>query len=367
MPRPARTRCRRGREEPPHLRDVLAAGLPAWVASFTLARFGITLLSALTDPQWLDPGLVLEVVEIFAGVAAVTAAASSRGFAATAIDIVFERKKHNLLERSGFLLALACVLALPPGGLLILAPVCSSFVFPNSSRTKRKRTNFVGDVTYRPVRDGNSLAETAIFLFAVAAARGCYAGLENPAGSAIFSYLEFWIDAIPGLEYFIMHRCAYAAEALGKRFLKPFKWMACGPVELGGGAWLAPAVRRCPCEGAAHRPLMSENARGRTSGTPALLESQAYPPKMAKSILRAWETAKAETGDLSDSSEEEDSSHEDSSYEDSSSSESASSDSVVQGKPGSRNFTPRDWAAASESPANHRSSGKMFQPGSWAR
>ena len=53
-----------------------------------------------------------------------------------------------------------------------MAPVCSSFVFANTSNTKRCAQNFMGDTSYEPVASGNLMADIAGFLMRVAKERG---------------------------------------------------------------------------------------------------------------------------------------------------------------------------------------------------
>ena len=358
------------------LSKVLAAGLPSWVASFNLVVFEISLFSALVDPQWREPGLALQAVEIFAGVAAVTTAATRAGHVAEAIDVVIGGKRHDLLTRGGFLTALACVLALPPGGLAVLAPVCSSFVFPNSSRTGRKRGNFAGDARYLPVKRGNAMAAVSMFLFAVALARDCMAVFENPAGSTIFSYLEQWISIIPkaNLEYFVAHRCAYSSEPHGQRLFKPYKFMVCGPAMFGSGRWLAPAVRRCSCPGGKHLALMAEDEHGNVSGTPALQESQSYPSQLGSRIVQAWEAARVRAGESSDDEPGSSltSSSSEAMAEDTYSDDSDSSSQESEERPtrrtlagsgrSSHQFLPKSWGDEPETPAEPAC---VFQPVAW--
>ena len=75
----------------------------------------------------------------------------------------------------GFSLALSYVARLREGGLLWLAPVCSSFAFPNISNTKRSAADYNGDPTYEPVATGNLMAELAGFLMRLAFERGLLA------------------------------------------------------------------------------------------------------------------------------------------------------------------------------------------------
>ena len=86
---------------------------------------------------------------------------------------------EDITSLSGFRQALQYVLSLREGGLLMMAPVCSSFVWLNSSRCMRTAENhFAGRVSYEPVHTGNVMGEMAAFLFAVAWAPGVHVVLE---------------------------------------------------------------------------------------------------------------------------------------------------------------------------------------------
>lgn len=336
--------------EPASKSAVAAAGLPLWVASFTLQIFGVSLFSALTDDRWKDCALAISAAEIFAGVAAVIAAVHQlTPKLGHAIDVTIDRLRHDLLTRQGFLLALAAVLALPPGGLLILAPPCSSFVFANSSRTKRKRHNFAGDQRYSPVKEGNQLAETSIFLLAVALAKGVFVALENPAGSSIFSFLEYWAALLPGGVDHIMHRCAYSTAPLGSRAFKPFKFKAYGPTPLQGN-WLTPAVKKCPCGKAGHLELMEVDKHGKVSGTANLAKSGQYPPNLGIAIVRAWQRAGRIVDQHDSNLEEETYSESEAESEDVADSSSASS----------------QMSDDAESSSSDLQDSLPFEPGTWA-
>jgi hypothetical protein len=61
---------------------------------------------------------------------------------------------------------------LKPGGLLWEAVVCSSFVFANSSNTKRPVNNPYGDKEFEQVVNGNLMADIASFFWLSPAAAG---------------------------------------------------------------------------------------------------------------------------------------------------------------------------------------------------
>lgn len=150
--------------------------------------FGITLATALA---MMPQDRHLDCVELWAGVATISRAASIEGMESVAMDITripgeTDKKgpqTENILLKEGFMKALFAVLCLRPGGLLWMAPVCSSSVFMNSSNCKRTKRNPAGDTGYGPVRDGNRMATIAACLYAVAMLIGAKPIIEQPAGS----------------------------------------------------------------------------------------------------------------------------------------------------------------------------------------
>ena len=133
----------------------------------------------------------VSVLEFWAGVGSVAGSAAERSLVTYAIekDAAPHDAKFDLLSAIGFLNAVALVLRLKIGGLLWLAPFCSSFCWLSLSQTKRSPENdYRGDQTNENVREGNRGAEVATFLFVLAWARCAEACLENPPGSKIWKY-----------------------------------------------------------------------------------------------------------------------------------------------------------------------------------
>ncbi|CAK8988087.1 Uncharacterized protein SCF082_LOCUS1242 [Durusdinium trenchii] len=89
----------------------------------------------------------------------------------------------NMLSAEGFANALHCVCNLKPGGGHMSAPVCSTWVFMSRGSTLRSRTRPLGRKDSGAVRDGNVLAARALVLCILAAAKGCFWLLEQPASS----------------------------------------------------------------------------------------------------------------------------------------------------------------------------------------
>jgi hypothetical protein len=129
------------------------------------------------------------------------------------------------------------------------------------------------------------MAEIAAFLFIVALARGTHACLENPTGSMIFQFLSEHFAPFLGMLFTsIADRCHYSSEAMGQRLLKPYKFQA-------SGRWIHMVNGRCQCSPKVHQQLMQVDNKGRTSGTPLLKASQAYPMALGVALVSAWRTA----------------------------------------------------------------------------
>ena len=85
--------------------------------------------------------------------------------------------------------AVRLVLRLRPGGLLHMGPPCSSFVFMNSNKCKRKASNnYKGDEEYGPVIVGNLIASITALLLLLAHQREVEPCVENPPHSTIWRF-----------------------------------------------------------------------------------------------------------------------------------------------------------------------------------
>ena len=260
---------------------------PAASPLSALCVHGLTLAGAQALPEASSPR-DLDVVDVFAGVAAIARAASARGFSAFAFDKdripgmtnVPGPASEDLASQAGFMSAVRLTCRLRHGGLLWLAPVCSSSVVLNTSRARRTRANPAGNEGYAPVRTGTALAEVTAFLWALATLRGATAVLENPTGSVIFHYGP--VSTVLGTfeaSYTRCDRCCFSDAPAGERWWKPFTF--------AGGPWSRHLQRLCTCPGRIHQPLCLKTG-GKTSGTAALRASQAYPPALGDWVIDTW-------------------------------------------------------------------------------
>ena len=251
--------------------------------------FGLTLAMALSMST---VGRPLSVVELWSGVGSIAKAAQLAGFPQVAMDrgripgVTDDDKSEeteNIMTKCGFMKALQAVLQLRDGGLLWMAPVCSSFVFMNSVKCQRTVRRPAGDTAYMPVKEGNFMACIAAFLYAVAMLRGAHPVIEQPAGSIMFRYkpLAKVLNTF-GHDVVTCARCHFQVNAdLGQRFLKRFKFV--------GEAWVHSLHQKCTCPGGIHKALVMEDANGGVTGDSKLLkESQSYPRLLGKWVVDNW-------------------------------------------------------------------------------
>ena len=113
----------RRQEEPPlHLR-------PSIALTCTIVLFGLyTVSSVVGDPAWATVPRDLDVVELWTEAETIVKAAAAAGLKAEGYDIL-KGVSQDLTTASGFQGALRLVMRLKPGGLLAMAPDCSSFGF----------------------------------------------------------------------------------------------------------------------------------------------------------------------------------------------------------------------------------------------
>ena len=149
----------------------------------------------------------LDVVELWAGKKAATFAAMREGLNCQTVERE-DGPGQDLTTEEGFWAAARAIMRLRIGGLLIMAPVCSSFVFANSVMTRRTNAAPEGDGTYGPVKDGNFMALVAAFFFIVASHRETYVFWENPLNS--FMWKQPCV--ISAWDYVISCRCTRRAD-----------------------------------------------------------------------------------------------------------------------------------------------------------
>lgn len=267
---------------------------------YTGRIFGYTVDEVLVDKRWCRLPRNLDVVEMEAGIAAVTKGARTRGHRAEPYDKKIDPVRQNLLTQVGFEYALELTFRLRPGGLLGQAPQCSSWGGLNTSKTCRSKENVAGDETYHAVADGNMMAEITWFLFSVAFLRDAHNYVENPPGSMFFRYGANICPVVGlvvssqtsgrALTSHIVRRCPFD-ESEFPRLNKSYKFVV-------DGDWFRAVPRPCACPGGEHLLLTkSEEAdapgqkRSFSGVASRLRQSEHYPDQLGEAIIKAWELA----------------------------------------------------------------------------
>ena len=197
---------------------------------------------------------------------------------------------EDMTTKDGFFRAVRLVMRLREGGLLWLAPVCSSWVGLNISRTKRSSANqFRGNPSYAPVALGNIMALACAILMEVAHRRGVQVVIENPPSSTLFRFpaLE---QALGRLTAFVCTtcRCAFDKSKDGTRLWKQYKLVA-------SAGWIRQLARQCPCKSQKHQALTVTwtNSAGKRcfKGVKNLLQKSAeYPPAFGTQVVAKWQS-----------------------------------------------------------------------------
>ena len=274
-------------------------GRGARIGIHALRLFGIyTVYDVLRDPSFAALPRDLDVVELWSGVGSLVSAAKASGLQAEGFDIIRVKGvtdvpgegNEDILTVFGFRKALSLVFRLKPGGLVWCAPVCSSFGFANGINCCRTADNAVGDESYKPVAEGNLMAQMAVFFFAVAIYRDVECGIENPASSALFRYIETFMIGVTGVVTGMAHRCAYDKGPYPRIGPKAYKFLATD-------RWIEEVNRRCTCpvltdvdgNSVQHQRMMSELKPNKHTGDKQLMsKSAAYPPALGACIVEQW-------------------------------------------------------------------------------
>ena len=281
-----------------------AATLPQRLLSFPLVMFGCYSLQVAYEGYFEEnEPKNLDVVELWSGVESIVAAArgltgpggrrlSAEGFDKYRSVGSSDRPGSGCEDITcidGFRNALKLLYRTRRGGLLWMAPTCSSFGFANSHRCKRTASGPGGDESYDKVAIGNLEAQAAAFLFVLATALGIHAVIENPISSALFPYIDSYLHSFMATVSINTYRCAFDTDTpMGQRMLKGYKfWSA------QGNSWIQQLGRKCACPGGIrgrqHIQLMTEEASGR-SGNSFMKKSQAYPKELGRAVVSAWLT-----------------------------------------------------------------------------
>jgi len=126
------------------------------------------------------------VVEEFAGDAQIAGNLRQMGYVALALDSRYE-KVHDVLTAKGFYVLIASVWTTCLGGLLWLAPPCSSWVWMSRSSTGR-HLHVLGDRAYANVRAQNALVARITYAVVLCIKRGVHWIIEQPSSSVMWDH-----------------------------------------------------------------------------------------------------------------------------------------------------------------------------------
>ncbi len=128
----------------------------------------------------------LDFAELFAGKGAVHRHLMDLGYRGKAMDRE-HCVDHDLLQPMGMVVATRIAASIRPGGVLWLAPPCSSWVWISRGSTGRNVTA-VGDYALPAVLQHNALVERVALLVELVHRRGAHWIIEQPASSILWDY-----------------------------------------------------------------------------------------------------------------------------------------------------------------------------------
>ena len=159
----------------------------------------------------------LDVVEGFAGSARIAGAALQKGLRAVALDREFAGHM-DILTDAGWLVWLTALLRLRRGGLLWLAPQCSTWVWMNRKSSGRSAENPLGFTGRPTVDEGNLLNRRTAFLLIIAGLMGVLWVIEQPVSSVFFETVALKTSMAFSAN---THRCFTWLSAFGHPMPKP--------------------------------------------------------------------------------------------------------------------------------------------------
>ncbi len=229
----------------------------------------------------------LDFGELFAGQGAVRRAMRDLGYRGKACDREYCRD-HNMLQPMGMLQAVRIACSIRPGGVLWMAPPCSSWVWIHWGTTGRHFAA-TGDTTCPEVVQQNALAERVVLLMEILRARGAHYINEQPASSKLWEY--------PAMEACLRRHglrgpCKLDMGAYGGSSTKATHLWGTAPYLMGLARRCDPAL----CEALqdkgvkTSRSWVGNGGKRRCCGTSDLKGTQAYPEGWGKAHAEAFAT-----------------------------------------------------------------------------
>ena len=243
----------------------------------------------------------IDFLDVCAGRARPTKWAMMMGLTSAALDV--ESGPHmDITTDEGLALLVTCVCRVVHGGLVLIGPQCSSWVWMSRFSSKRSPENPLGAASREKVRKGNCLNARCSLVCGIASSLGVPWVIEQPSSSLFFATPQ--MQALVGIceARRIVFPMSHFGHPTCKRtvLVGTASWL---PTFYGGDAGLEPAmgrtpkartkaalVRRAPKAKAKVRlvrRLGVQNGQQRVRGTPELSASQVYPARFALAVVRA--------------------------------------------------------------------------------
>ena len=134
----------------------------------------------------LGPTPQLDFAELFAGAGSVHRHMKELGYQGRAMDREY-CEDHDILTPLGFVVAARIAASIRPGGVLWLAPPCSSWVWLTRGSSGR-HLGAMGDITQPGIVAQNALVERCMLLCELVHRQGAHYIIEQPASSVLWDY-----------------------------------------------------------------------------------------------------------------------------------------------------------------------------------
>lgn len=244
------------------------------------------LAACLFNVHGLDLQQGLAFIEYFAGKQAVTNAQLRAGRPAVAFEIEVDGVKleeMDLMSSLGMAHAATLVLKLShvfPGGVL-MAPVCSTWVWISRGSTGRRDWRPLGDNTAK-VNEANAMVVRVLSLLFMVSAMGLFWIVEQPSTSLmeLHPHWQWFITVVPVFRHTI-HMRDFGGESQKGTYLDCSHSFISGIDEF-----------RCPSKVPAKpdlqvsRKYIDSNGISRVSGGQDLKGTQVYPEGFGKAVLK---------------------------------------------------------------------------------
>lgn len=282
-----------GRQNPSWTRSALALSktasnlLIAWSVPLVFLHY-VDFVAQSIPLQ--DAARDLDLVDAFAGAAALSTVFRQNGLKAESFDIN-DGKQGDILDPQGWFRCIHLVLRCKPGAVLFGGPPCGSWVFVNRYTSGRSKTNVTGNQSRAYVKLANQITARWILLGLLAIARGCKFITEQPSSSLMTGWIYVKYLALI-IRPIFWGNVKFPMGAYGHRTRKP-------TVCFGTAEWLPLLARKLTEKDKSRIKALAEdtenamvikrvNKQGKVTvqGGPGMKKSAVYPRGFAKAVLK---------------------------------------------------------------------------------